>query len=195
MAIESKGGIFLPGDQQALLDDDKAICTLRGMSYADLKTEGLPFKIAADLEQELLQDRPQNRAHINQVAFHYPSLFRPDSGDLPLAEQDHLIWQDTTDLKGRLKLVAVAGGISRFTDYGEIILQYFKKGIRLLEKGSYPYLCARTRTRVFPDKVGIQNYVVDIGPFEPDGLNVRILGRDEADPDVGTWPLFYPVRR
>lgn len=184
---------FLTADQQALLADKLVICTLTGKTYADLKAEGLPFKIPADLEQELLQDRPKNRSHTNQVAFCYPGLFLPDSGNLPLAEQDHLVWEDALNLKGRLKLVAVAGGISRFTDYGEIILQYFKRGIRLLERGSYPYLCARTRTRVFPNMVGIQNYVVDIGPFDQDGLNVRIMGRDEEEPDVGAWPLFYPT--
>lgn len=193
MSAENPGE-FLPADQQALLDDGLVICTLRGMTYAKLWVEGLYFKIASDLEQELLQDRKQNRAHINQVAF-IPGLFLPDSNNRPLADQDSLVEEYLKDLEDRLKLKAVGGGISRFTDYGEIILQYYQKGIRLLERGSYPYLCARTRTRVFPDMVGIQNYVVDIGPFDTDGLCLHILGRDEADSDVGAWPLFYPVKR
>lgn len=167
------------------------VYTLRGFNYADLKAEclqaGLTFKIAADLENELLQDRSQNRSHTGLVAY-YPHLFLPDSGNRALVDQGEMVISDVEKLRGRLRL---KGDIGRFTEYGEIILEEWKKGIKLMEKGKYPYLSARTRTRVFPDNVGPQNYVADIGPLDPDGLCVHVLSRDEKDPEVGAWPLLY----
>lgn len=166
-------------------------CTLRGMAYTDLKAEGLhvglTFKIAEDLENELLQDRLQNRSHTGLIAYH-PYLFLPDSGNRALADQGEMVITDAEKFRGRLRL---KGDIGRLTEYGEIILEEWKKGIKLLERGKYPYLSTRTRTGVFPQGVGPQNYVVDIGPLDPDGLCVHILSRDEEDPEVGVWPLFY----
>lgn len=167
------------------------VCALRGMTYADLKTEslnaGLTFKVAADLENELLQDRPLNRSRRGPVAY-YSYLFLLDSGNRALADQGALVLGETQKLKGSLHIKS--GDIGRVSEYLEIILENWKKGVKLLEKGKYPYLSARTRTRVF-DGAGPQNYVVDIGPLDPDGLRVHILGRDEEDPEVGVWPLFY----
>lgn len=189
--MEVERGTFLPEDHQALKNAGLVVCTLTGMTYAELKRGDMKFKIAEDLEQELLQDREKNRSHTNEVAF--PSgLFLPNSSNEPLAIQDNLVREYVEDLRGRYRLKAVDGGISRLVDYGEIILQHLREGVRLLERGSYPYLSARTRTRAFPETVGVQNYVADIGPFDPDGLNVHILGRDEGDPEIGVWPLLWP---
>lgn len=166
-------------------------CTLRGMPYADLKAEGVKFglffKIADDLEQELLKDKPQNRSRRGPVAY-YPHLFLPESGNKALTDQFEMVFSEAQKFRGRLRLKEK--DVGRFTEYGEIILENLKKGIRLLERGRYPYLSARTSTRVF-DGAGPQNYVVDIGPLDPDGLCVHILGRDEPDPEIGVWPLFY----
>lgn len=166
-------------------------CTLRGMPYADLKAEGVKFglffKIADDLEQELLKDKPQNRSRRGPVAY-YRHLFLPESGNKALTDQFEMVFSEAQKFRGRLRLKEK--DVGRFTEYGEIILENLKKGIRLLERGRYPYLSARTSTRVF-DGAGPQNYVVDIGPLDPDGLCVHILGRDEPDPEIGVWPLFY----
>ncbi|OGE25888.1 hypothetical protein A3C26_00945 [Candidatus Daviesbacteria bacterium RIFCSPHIGHO2_02_FULL_39_12] len=64
----------------------------------------------------------------------------------------------------------------------------------MLQKDNFLYLSARTRTRVFPDRVGPQSYVPIIGPYTEAGLRVDILGRDEPDRQVGTWVLLYPSR-
>ena len=170
------------------------ICTLEGgKTILDLEAKGLKFKIADDLKEELSKDRPQNRSRGGEIAF-YQGLFLKGSGNKALADQEEDAHLDALKLRGKLRLKRITEEIRGFADYGEIFLQYKKRGAILLERGFHPvFLSARTRTRVFPENVGPQNYVVDIGPYDPDGLCVHILSRDEKDPEVGVWPLFRPV--
>lgn len=196
MAVENKGLRFLPEDKEILKGEGYRIYLLNGYNIADLEKRGLQFKIADDLREDLLQKRPQNRSHRSEVAFNPERTILPDSNCLALDAQDGLARYYGERERGRLRLKQVRGGIARMADYDEIILHYLQEtGVRLLDRNSAPYLSARTRTRVFPDMVGPQNFVTDIGPFDSDGLNVRINSRDEADGDIGAWPLLYPAAK
>lgn len=181
---------FLPEDRRILLDNSYLICKLTGKTISDLKRGDLAFKIAQDLELEL-QQKP---SHITEVAFNPNNLFLPDSNYKSLAEQDNLVRLYIEGLRGGLRLKGVNAGIGRFADYGEIILQHLTAGNKLLQKGCYLYPSARTRTRVFPEAVSSQNYVVQIGPFESEGLRVDILSREEGDCEIGAWPLIFPEK-
>lgn len=187
-----ENGLFLPEDSRALRQHGYWFGVLTGLSYADIKREGLRLKITRELEEALLLPREENRSHRNHAAFH-PRLFLPGSNNKSLAMQESIIEEYVEDEILKLRLIAVDGGISRKVDDDEIISQFLKRGVILLERGKYPILRARTRTRAFPETaVGVQSYTIDIGPFDPDGLNVGTLGRDEGDPEVGGWPLLWP---
>ncbi|MBI2315289.1 hypothetical protein HYU93_04530 [Candidatus Daviesbacteria bacterium] len=191
-----KGLRFLSEDKEILKRNGYRIYLLHGRNLADLEQEGLRFTIADDLKEELLKQRPQNRSHQGEVAFMPERTILPDSNCLTLEFQDGIAKYYGERERGRLGLRGVRGGIARFADYGEIISNYLQEtGVKLLGRSSTPYPSARTRTRVFPEMVGPQNFVVDTGPYDSDGLNVRINSRDETDGDIGAWPLLYPTAK
>lgn len=190
MSPENTDKLFLQKTRLILIRENFPVFYLHGFNIDDLKARGLRFKIAEDLEEELRKDRSQNYSHRGQVAIFPGQPFLSSSNNLPLANQDTLCRVQEDRLRRDYWVEGIGVGISRFADYGEIILQCLYKGM-LLKRDFYPYLAARTRTRVFPDDVGSKNYVVHIGPFDDDGLCVDILSRDEGDPDVGVLPLIY----
>lgn len=193
--LKFEGLRFLDSDREVLLNAGFFVCYLHGWNFNDLKREGLGLKIGDDLRNELLVDRYQNRSHFNEVAFNPNALFLPYSNMRPLKEQDDLARIFVEAEIRRLGLKGVGGGISRFGDYAEVILEYQRQtGVRLLERGKYPYLSVRTRTRVFGDRLlGVQSSVAGAGPYDADALNVNVDRRDEGDGDIGVMVLLYPV--
>lgn len=192
-------GQFIPKDKQALKKAGILIYPPLVKTHKDLiedfKKEGLKFVIAKDLEVELITRTKEKPSHANELAFNPGQLFISESGNLPLADQDAVARSFVRELKEKLGLTYVDGGISRITDYEIVILQHLRtRGEHLLKAGTYPYPSARTRTRIYPELSGPANYVPYIGPFSKEGLRIDILGRDEGDPEIGAWVLLYPSK-
>lgn len=192
-------GLFTPKDRRAMEKEDILIRPPLVRTHQDLiedfKKEGLKFVIANDLETELIARTREKPSHANELAY-LRQLFIPESSNLPLANQDALARSYVQELKDRLGLTYVMGGISRITDYEVVILGHFRKhGEYLLKAETYVYPSARTRTRIYPHlPAGPANYVPYIGPYTEAGLRIDILSRDEGDPEVGVWVLLYPSR-
>ncbi|MBI2599906.1 hypothetical protein HYW43_03235 [Candidatus Daviesbacteria bacterium] len=186
-------GLFVPSDKIKIIHHDLLVYPFSfSQTHQDFAEDGLKFIINPNLDKELRLRTRERPTHPNELAFER-SLFVPDSANLPLAQQDEVARTYVRQLRDKLGLVYVDGGIDRITDYERVILQHLRiRGAKLLEAGKYLYPSARVRTRVFPDRVSSENYTPLIGPYEEDGLRVDILSREEGDPEVGVWVLLYP---